>query len=32
MALSDTPIAQYDNQVIENKITDIVNTSSMLIP
>lgn len=26
MALSDTPIAQYDNQVIENKITDIVNT------
>lgn len=26
MALSDTPLAQYDNQVIENKITDIVNT------
>lgn len=27
MAFSDTPIAQYDNKVIENKITDIVNTN-----
>ena len=26
MALSDTPIATYDNFVIENKITDIVNS------
>lgn len=27
MAFSDTPIAEYDNKVIENKITNIVNTN-----
>lgn len=27
MAFSDTPIATYDNEVIENKITDIVNSN-----
>ena len=27
MAISDAPIATFDNEVIENKITDIVNTS-----
>nr|DAL55612.1 MAG TPA_asm: capsid protein [Caudoviricetes sp.] len=27
MALTDTPIATYDNFVIENKITDIVNST-----
>lgn len=27
MALTDTPIATYDNFVIENKITDIVNSN-----
>ncbi len=27
MAFKDTPIATYDNEVIENKITDIVNSA-----
>lgn len=32
MALSDTPIATYDNFVIENKITDIVNSELDVTP
>lgn len=32
MAFEDTPIATYDNEVIENKITDLVNTKLDVTP